>query len=94
MSTCHAYRATDGLRCSLDAGHDGLHEVMQAWSDDECWSPGASVSPMEPPRRPRAVPAFAEPDEPAQRGPCAICGCSEAAHLDESCSHGCKTYLF
>ena len=39
---CFAYNKT-GQRCEGYAGHDGTHFINLAWSNDECWVPGATT---------------------------------------------------
>lgn len=36
-------------RCTLPAGHDGDHEVVKRFSDDECWTPGQATAPVPVP---------------------------------------------
>ena len=76
---CYAYN-TDGLRSMQIAGHDGEHSHAITWTDDECWSPGPSVTirgggggggGSEPPST-----------EPI---PCVVCNHSNAKHTPEGC---------
>ena len=41
---CWAHNKT-GQRCEMIAGHDGLHNVIIAWDNSECWTPTMALVP-------------------------------------------------
>jgi hypothetical protein len=84
MSKCWAYNKA-GVRCTLEAGHIGMHQVASTWSDDECFIPGA---------RPAPAPAATQPAEqdkpPVETKPCVACG---HRHKGGPCKCGCHTQI-
>lgn len=83
MNQCWAYNQA-ATRCTLEAGHDGLHMVASTWSDDECFNPTAPR-----PARPAPTPS-PEPTEPQEARPCVACG---HKHKGGTCKCGCHTHI-
>lgn len=85
MNQCWAYNQT-ATRCTLEAGHDGLHMVASTWSDDECFNPTASRA-TKPAPTPVTVP---EPTEQQEAKSCVACG---HKHKGGACKCGCHTHI-
>jgi hypothetical protein len=67
---CWAYNQS-GQRCEMIAGHDRDHNVVIAWTNDECWVPGTEFTPTFAPTPPGEVEHLVR--VPKASGKCVIC---------------------
>lgn len=95
--TCHAYNQK-GQRCELYAGHEDDHQIVVAWTDEECWIPGAQQEVRLYPDLPTTLKTEAEAEVEQSLGPVPIYGegkpgfcimCSHAMHARECERNGC-----
>jgi hypothetical protein len=86
MNTCWAYNKS-GNRCSLEAGHTGLHQIASTWSDDECFVPGSRPAPKPEPVVTQSV---TSEQPPSEAKPCVACG---HRHKGGACKCGCHTHI-
>lgn len=77
---CWAYNKS-GQRCEMIAGHDRDHNVVIAWTNDECWVPGTEFTRIITAATPDPQPV----DEPVYVGS-GMCGiCEHPHHPDGPC---------
>lgn len=96
---CFSYNL-NRQRCSLDGGHEGVHQHYVEWTSDESWSPELGIpTPVSPVHEQASLPMIPPVGAGGDGGPidkCFICGCKEALHPDDGsgCSrHECKRFL-
>ena len=77
MSQCWALYIITSERCTMDAGHEGDHEIVTSWGDEQCYVPGLPPSAIK-------QPSVSEPSVFAGE-PCIVC---DHAWHDEICTFG------